>query len=102
MANTPGELNYNASYDLFLSSADYIEITRIALVRLGVATHGFDQDTRCVSLEFKTYPDAIKFATPAHGGYAPPGCYMLFALKPADRTGILYPSVAKIVRLKLG
>jgi hypothetical protein len=80
---------------------DAADIVQVSLIRLGAATHSFDQSARFIPLDF-AIPVAggeIWVASPAQPNLAPPGYYMLFILKDGDRAGIRYPSVAKIIKL---
>ncbi|MBL8880522.1 MAG: DUF1929 domain-containing protein [Phycisphaerales bacterium] len=95
-------VKYDTSFDITLNSnGDYADIEQVVLMRLGAATHSFDQDARRVPLEFtlKTINGPVQAAAPAHSHLAPPGYYMLFVLKQGDRAGIQFPSVARIVRV---
>ncbi|MBL8881090.1 MAG: DUF1929 domain-containing protein, partial [Phycisphaerales bacterium] len=91
-------VKYDASFDLqLLNAADYLQVTQVVLMRLGAATHGYDQDARRVPLSFSlpSLSGPLKVAAPAHSHLAPPGYYMLFVLKQGDRAGIQFPSVAR-------
>lgn len=95
----PDEIVYNSSFTV--QSPQSGDITNISLIRLGAATHSYDQSTRFVPLEFSTNGfGAITIAAPPQPNIAPPGYYMRFILKPGDRNGILYPSESKIVKLQ--
>lgn len=74
------------------------EITKVALIRLGTTTHGFDSGQRYVPLSFSvTDSDTIAVSKPANEKYAPPGYYMLFVMK--DASGEKVPSEAKYVKV---
>ncbi|MBL8880370.1 MAG: DUF1929 domain-containing protein [Phycisphaerales bacterium] len=96
-------IKYDDSFEITLAnSGDYDEITQVVLMRLGAATHGFDQEQRRVVLDFSVSDPSsgpLVVETPAHSHLAPPGYYMLFVLKQGDRAGIQFPSVARMVRV---
>ena len=71
-----------------------LDLTPVSLIRLGAATHGFDQDQRFLDLSFTNTSGKLTVAAPAHAYLAPPGYYMLFILD----DGV--PSIARIVKLK--
>jgi len=74
------------------------EITKVALIRLGTTTHGFDSGQRYVPLTFSVVDsDTISVTTPASARHAPPGYYMLFVMK--DASGEKVPSEAKYVKV---
>jgi hypothetical protein len=100
IAGAPDKVHYGSAFGLPLLSGDGAEISRVSLMALGACTHSFDMNQRRVQLSFLvSSPDELKVSAPAHSFLAPPGHYMLFVLKPGDRAGIEYPSVAKIVKL---
>lgn len=81
-------------------------IVKVALVRLGAATHGFDQSQLYVPLTFSTVPEENKLIVnaPPNAFHAPPGYYMLFVLRhsineqnPSDFQ--LVPSIGKYVKV---
>jgi len=74
---------------------DASNIREVSLIRLGAATHSFDQDQRFVPLIwYYCGLNAISVAVPANSNKAPPGHYMLFLIN-ADGT----PSVSRIVQI---
>ncbi len=78
------------------SAMQAASIDSVVLIRLGSATHGFDQDTRFVKLTKNYVPlsDTVTVVAPANGNEAPPGYYMLFIV---NNSGV--PSLAKIIAL---
>ena len=72
-------------------------IMRVALLKLGAATHSVIMDQRYVTLEFatSTAADQLIVMAPRVRAAAPPGHYLLVVV--AENGG---PSVAKIVELK--
>ena len=98
--SAPDVIYYNTAFVVF--TPESAAITKVSLVRLGATTHGFDQNQRYVPLKFTdTLSMTLNVAAPAQWNLAPPGYYMLFILKDGDRPGIEYPSLAKIVQLKI-
>lgn len=96
---------WNRGYNI--ETPDAASITKVRLIRLGSATHSFDQDTRSMELEFTQLDsDTIRVTAPAHGLAAPPGHYMVFICRdlqtqPASPDNGRIPSEAKIIRLGL-
>jgi len=71
-------------------------IRRVALIRCGAVTHGFNSDQRYVACTFqKTGTDRLRVSAPPDSTIAPPGYYLLFAI---DQHRV--PSEAKFVRVK--
>lgn len=97
--SAPAEIYYGQGFQIGTTAA--ASVSKVALVRLGATTHGFDQNTRYVPLSFVigALPESITVAAPAQSNLAPPGYYMLFILIPGDREGIDYPSLAKFVKV---
>jgi hypothetical protein len=59
-------------------------IRRVALVRCGSCTHGFDSDQRYVGLDF-TGDNNLTATAPSDPSVAPPGFYMLWVIDSAGR-----------------
>jgi hypothetical protein len=92
ITTAPATVAYGTGF--FLQTPDTARVTRVALVRPGAPTHGFDQNQRFVSLYFAAAPNGLDVTAPADARVAPPGDYMLFIL---NGSGV--PSVARFVRL---
>lgn len=98
ITSAPEEIHYGTGFQV--TTPDAAVISKVSLIRLGAQTHSFDQNARYVPLEFtNSTVNELTVAPRAQVNLAPPGYYMLFILKPGDRSGIEYPSVAEIVRL---
>jgi hypothetical protein len=69
-------------------------ITKVALVKTGSMTHGWNMDQRYVPLTFTTNGTRLSVQMPTRAADATPGYYLLFLI---GDTGV--PSVGKIVRL---
>lgn len=60
-------------------------IERVALMRCGSITHGFDPDQRYVGCLFSQNGDTLTITAPPNGNIAPPGPYMLWVIDGNDR-----------------
>lgn len=58
-------------------------IGRVALLRCGSVTHGYDSDQRYIGLAFSQQGDTLTATAPASGSLAPPGYYMLWIVDTA-------------------
>jgi hypothetical protein len=75
--SAPSSIYYNQGFNV--QTADAELITKVRLIRLGAATHSFDQDTRSLELDFIVLDsNRIRVAPPTGTNAAPPGHYMLF------------------------
>jgi hypothetical protein len=64
----------------FQPTATNTPISRVALIRLGSATHAFDGDQRYVSVPFTQDGTTLTVAAPPDPTVAPPGYYMLWLI----------------------
>ncbi len=99
---SPDEITYKETFIIKVTGASSLD--SIALMKPGAVTHGNDMDQRYVELDFTPglERDTYDVTAPANASLAPPGYYMLFALK--DKTESIsgnskIPSVAKFVKL---
>lgn len=69
-------------------------IARVALVKSGSVTHGWNMDQRYVPLAFSAEGTRLTVQMPASAAETPPGYYLLFVI---SGTGV--PSVARVVRV---
>ncbi|MEL6125571.1 MAG: galactose oxidase early set domain-containing protein, partial [Pseudomonadota bacterium] len=76
LSSAPHVINYNRSYSVQVSGT----ISRVALMRCGSMTHGFDSDQRYVGVTFEQNGNTVEFTSPPHGNIAPPGPYMLWVI----------------------
>ena len=90
--SAPATALYGSTIEI--DTLDAASVAKVTLLRLGAATHTYDQAQRFVSLTFTTGPGTITADAPASGNLAPPGYYMLFLI---SNTGV--PSVASYVRV---
>ena len=90
----PASITYNTGFEV--SSTDAAITSSAVLMRLGAATHAFDQGQMRVPLSInRRLGGTLSLTAPNNANIAPPGMYMLFII---DATGV--PSVAKILRLQ--
>jgi Domain of unknown function (DUF1929) len=74
-------------------------IHRVTLLAPGAMTHSIDMNQRCVILfDGDADGDEIAVAGPRDSSVAPPGGYMLFALRELD--GIFAPSHGRMIRVE--
>jgi hypothetical protein len=76
-------------------------IARVALMRCGSVTHGYDSDQRYIGLAFSQQGDQLTVTAPPDGATAPPGYYMLWVVDaagvPCERAQFLH--LPKFIRL---
>src|SRR5207247_1554637 len=92
ISSLPSKVIYGSSFTV--QTLDAANISSVALIRNGSATHAFDMDQRYVGLSFTAGSGALNVTSPPNGNIAPPGYYMLFLV---NNLGV--PSVAKFVQL---
>jgi hypothetical protein len=94
IGSAPGTVAYGSAFAV--STPDASNITSIALMRAGAATHAFDMDQRMVGLSFTDQGNGTLLVNaPANGNLAPPGYYLLFLVNSAG-----VPSVASWVQMQ--
>ena len=92
IASAPAAVAINTNFTV--TSAQAASIKKIALVGLADVTHSIDQGQRYIPLKFTRSGNSLTATSPATGGIAPPGYYMLII---TDTNGV--PSVAKIMQV---
>jgi WD40 repeat protein len=92
ISSTPTSVAYGSQFRVLTPQAG--AITRVSLIRLGAATHAFDENQRFQWLPFTTDATGLTVTTPGSRNRTPPGHYMLFVL---NGNGV--PSVARIIRI---
>ena len=92
ISSAPTTAGYAAP--LTITSPDAGSITAVHLVKLASNTHSLDMDQHFVPLSFTVSGSTITATTPANGGTAPPGYYMVFVVNGAG-----VPSVASTVKI---
>ena len=91
IAGTPSSAPYGTSFQI--QTADAATIDEITLIRPGTVSHGVNFDQRSIALPFTRGTSRITVEAPSSGAHAPPGWYMLFAL----RDGV--PSIARWINV---
>jgi hypothetical protein len=76
----PATISYDTPFTVEATQAN--SIRRVALVRTGSVTHGFNSDQRYVACSFeRTGPHRLRVTAPPTAAIAPPGFYLLFVVK---------------------
>ncbi len=89
-------------YEISIGGSQGMSVCRIALIRAGSATHSFDADQRLIQLDIvSNTASSVTVKSPYSPEAAPPGDYMLFALRAIAKDGFkrLVPSVACWTRI---
>jgi hypothetical protein len=84
-------------FDLAIGGSQGTAVKRVLLMRAGSVTHSFDSDQRAIELEFINHTTStVTVKAPFTAAAAPPGDYMLFALRELPVSGFKkwVPSVA--------
>lgn len=92
ITSAPAEIHYGEQFRIVTPQA--ASITKVSFIRLGAATHAFDENQRFLRLSFTADATGLNVTAPSTGNRAPPGHYMVFLLNGED-----VPSIAKIVRI---
>jgi hypothetical protein len=92
IAMAPSQVQYGTNF--IVTTPDAPTIQKAVLIRLGAATHFFDQNIRYVPLSMQVGTGTLTLTAPTDGKSAPPGYYMLFIVNSAG-----VPSVAPILQL---
>jgi hypothetical protein len=90
MTGCPGIMDtHGTAYDVAIGASQGLDIVRVVLLRAGSVTHAFDTDQRLIQLDIlgKT-ASTVTVASPYIATVAPPGDYMLFALRQVATTGL--------------
>lgn len=91
----PHVMHYGTAYDIPTANAN--DVTKVRLIRLGAATHAFDQGQRVVDLTFALRNSTtIRAVGPNNEYVAPAGYYLLFI---ATGTNGNFPSEGRFIRL---
>ena len=93
ITTAPSAIQYTAAFSVETPNAP--GIGKVSLLKLGAATHAFNNEQRYLDLPFSmTDGTHLSVSAPAHSNLAPPGYYMLFIL---DTNGV--PSVARMLQV---
>lgn len=90
------------SYEISIGGAQGLNVGRVVLMRPGSVTHAFDGDQRLIQLDIVTKTSSsVTVKSPYTSAAAPPGDYMVFALRSISNTGFKrwVPSVAGWTRI---
>ncbi|HYI10782.1 MAG TPA: galactose oxidase early set domain-containing protein [Thermoanaerobaculia bacterium] len=85
------------TFEIGIGGSQGAAVGRVLLIRAGSVTHSFDGDQRAIQLDIvSTAASSVKVKAPYTAGAAPPGDYMLFALRKVAASGFKQwvPSVA--------
>ncbi len=95
------KLQYGSSQTISVSNASTDKPGSLVLVKLGSATHSFDNGQRLIDITIQSQKlndtdnnTSIRFTSPTNDHFSPPGYYMLFYVNSDNK-----PSHAKIVQL---
>lgn len=92
ISSAPTQVQYGAQFRVETEQAG--DITHVSLIRLGAATHAFDENQRFQRLHFVADVTGLTITAPTSHNRAPPGHYLIFILNGDD-----VPSVGKIVQI---
>ena len=92
ISSAPTAVSYGSQFRVLTPQAG--AITQVSLIRLGAATHAFDENQRFQRLSFTADASGLTVTTPGSRNRTPPGHYMLFILNGND-----VPSVARIIQI---
>lgn len=92
IGSAPAMVAYGSQFRVLTPQAG--SIARVSLIRLGAATHAFDENQRFQRLTFTADGTGLTVRAPSSANRAPPGHYLLFILNGDD-----VPSVARIVQI---
>jgi hypothetical protein len=78
---TSAPRNIGYLYQIVLDTPQANSIARVALIRCGSCTHGFNPDQRYIGLPFLAVDNnTLTITTPPNGNVAPPGYYMIWII----------------------
>jgi hypothetical protein len=92
ISSAPTSVGYDSQFRVLTPQAG--AITRVSLIRLGAATHAFDENQRFQWLSFTADGTGLTVTAPGSRNRTPPGHYLLLILNGND-----VPSVARIIRI---
>jgi hypothetical protein len=85
----PASIGTNGgAFDIGIGGSQGAAVTRVMLIRAGSVTHSFDGDQRAIQLDIvSATASSVKVKSPYSAAAAPPGDYMLFALRRIATSG---------------
>lgn len=100
ISSAPTNIGYSMGFTVDTPQAN--QITRVALMRCGSITHGFNTDQRYVGLSFSVSDaNSLSVVSPPDGRIAPPGYYLLWLIdeagRPCQRASFLRVSKQKLL-----
>jgi hypothetical protein len=72
--------NVGVGRTISFTSSQAASISRVALVRAGSSTHGFNSDQRYIGIPFTVNGNNVEATVPDNDNLVPPGPYMVFVL----------------------
>ncbi|RPI98928.1 MAG: DUF1929 domain-containing protein, partial [Chloroflexi bacterium] len=79
ISSCPANIGYAMAFRVDTPQAN--AIVRVALIRCGSITHGYNTDQRYIALSFSVHDsNTLTVVSPPHGNIAPPGYYMLWLI----------------------
>lgn len=93
ISGAPAEIDIQRPFDVFTDDA--ASVAQVNLLRLGAATHAYDENQRIVRLPFMPGVGKVTVEGPPSSYDAPPGYHMLFLI-----SDLGVPSIAEYVRVK--
>ena len=99
ITSCPANISYDTPFRVDTPQAN--SIARVALIRCGSITHGFNSDQRYVGLAFTVHDgNTLSVSPPPSGDIAPPGYYMLWLIdeqgRPCQRASFIRVSKQKL------
>ena len=81
--SAPTNVGYGRVFNVTVGNGNQIQ--RVALIRCGSVTHGFNSDQRYVGLAFNQSGNTLTITAPPNGMIAPPGYYMIWVITSNNR-----------------
>jgi hypothetical protein len=92
ISSAPPTVTYGHTF--FVGTPNSTSISQVNMLRLGAATHAFNQNQRINKLTFTQTSGGLNVTAPPDGIHCPPGYYMLFII---NNIGV--PSVASMIQI---
>jgi hypothetical protein len=95
--NTSAPTNVAYGQTFFVETPNAARVTKVTMLRLTSVSHAFNMSQHISTLNFSQTTGGVNVVAPLSSNVAPPGHYLLFILTP--QSGVLVPSIAKIVQI---
>ena len=95
ITSAPTNVAYGQTF--FVETPNAASVTKVTMLRLTSVTHAFNMSQHISTLNFSPTTGGLNVVAPPSSNVAPPGHYLLFIL--TTQSGVLVPSVAKIVQI---